>query len=116
VGLDHLLLRAPRLSFAERDLAVDVLDLADREARRLLDLLQTLLRALYLLFETQERGRVLALRADVLVHPREVRLVLREARDEVLARHARVAHAQRHHLALLAANLVHGVAQLADEL
>src|SRR5690606_17061909 len=116
VSLDHPLLGAPRLSFTARALAIDVFDLAVREPRRLLDLLQALLRALNILFETQQRGRMLALRTDVLVDPRDVRLVLREARDEVFARHTRIAHAERHDLTLEAANLVHRLTQLADEL
>src|SRR5262249_36490601 len=105
VRLDHLFLRAPRLRLAQRALAIDLLDVAGRERSRLLDLLQPLLGALDFFLELVERRRVLALRADVLVDPVQIRLVLREARDEVLARHARVADAERHDLALESADL-----------
>jgi hypothetical protein len=58
---------------------------------------------------------VLALGADVLVDPAHVRFVLRERADEVLARHAGLAHADRHDLALEAAHVVDVAPEVCDE-
>ncbi len=58
---------------------------------------------------------MLALRADVLLDPLQVGLALRKARQEVLARHAGVAHAELHDQALLAANDRHHVTQVAHQ-
>ena len=81
----------------------------------LLERAQLLLAAHDFLAQAAERGRVLALGADVLVDPAHVRLVARERADEVLARHAGLAHADRHDLALEAAHLVHVAAQVVDQ-
>ncbi len=50
----------------------------------------------------------------MLVHPVQIGLVLRKALDEILAGHAGIPHAQRHHEALLTAHLVHDLTQLGN--
>src|SRR3984957_14806417 len=58
IRLDHFLLRAPRLGLTDRHLAVDVLDVIDRQVMARLDLHQLLLPALDFVLEARQRGGI----------------------------------------------------------
>ncbi len=116
VGLDHLLLGAPRLGLADGHAAVDVLDLADRQPALALDLDQPLLGPLDLVPVLLEHGRVAVPGLDLPVQPRQIGLVVRERGDEILARHVRLLHAGAHDHALVPADAVDHVAQILHQL
>src|SRR5688572_4888136 len=115
VRLDHLLLGATRLRLADCYLAVDVLDLGDRQVRATLGFLEAHLLPLDLFAQARKRAGVLALGTDVLVEPAQVGLVAREGLDEIRAGHARIANAELHDRLLDATDLVQVLAQLNDE-
>ena len=81
----------------------------------LLELLELLLPPLDLVLEFRERRGVFLTALDVLRQPARVGLVLREGGDEVLARHAGIAHRDDHDLLLELAHLRHMGAQVEYE-
>jgi len=82
IGLDHFLLGTARLGLADGYLAVDFLDVVDREVIQALEALQLLLSALDLVFELAEGRGILLPALHVLREPAGTRFVLRERRDE----------------------------------
>ena len=115
VRLDHFLLRTARLGLADRDFAIDLLDVVDRQVMALLDFHQLLLPSLDLVLQTRERRGILLPGLHVLGEPARAGLVLRERGDEILARHARVAHRDDHDLLLDLPDLVDVSPQLVGQ-
>src|SRR6266702_1198639 len=115
VGLHHLLLRPPGLRLADRDIAVDFLDVIDRQVILHLEVLELLLPPLDLVFELRERRRILLPALDVLLQPLRARLVFREGRDEILARHPGVTHRDDHDFLLELPDFPHVRAQVQDQ-
>src|ERR1700736_756146 len=76
VGLDHFLLRAPRLGFADRNLAIDFLDLIDEYVEQAFQILELVLAPLDLVLELSQRRRIALLCLDVLVEPSSAGFIL----------------------------------------
>src|SRR5690606_35391418 len=115
VRLYHFLFRTPRLCFADRHLAIDLLDLRDLQVCQRLDRQQLALRAQHVVLKLGQGRGVLALGTDMLLDPVEIGFALGEAREKVLLRHARIPHADLHDLPLLRANDGHGRTQVTDQ-
>ncbi len=80
-----------------------------------LERFQLLLAPLDLILEFRKWGRVFLAALDVLLQPAVAGLVLREGRDEILARHACIAHADHHDLLLELAHFRHMRAQIQNQ-
>jgi hypothetical protein len=87
-----------------------------RTWNKALEILQLVLAALDFILELRQRRGVALLGLDVLVEPARAGLVLRERRNEVLARHARLLDAEEHDFALEQAHLGDVLAQIVDQL
>ena len=95
---------------------IDLLDLADEHVEQALEVLELVLAPLDFILELGERGGIALLGLDVFVEPSRTGLVLRERRNEILARHAGLLDAQEHDLFFEQANFGHVLTQIVDQL
>ncbi len=116
VGFDHLFLRAPRLRFADGNLAIDFLDLIDENVEQAFQILELVLAPLDLVLEFGKRSRIALLRLDVLVEPARAGFVLGKRRDEILARHAGLLDAKEHDFLFKQPHFGDMLAQIVDQL
>jgi hypothetical protein len=87
-----------------------------RTWNRPFEILQLVLTTLDFVLELGERRRIALLRLDVLVEPTGAGLVLRESRNEILARHPGLLDAKEHDFLLEQAHFGDVLAQIVDQL
>jgi len=115
VGLDHFLLRATGLGFANRHLAVDFLDLVDRQIGNLLDVFQTFLVAQDFFLAGFQGFCVFFTRFQVVVDPAEIGLVRLEGLDKCFTRHFRLVYTDIENRPFIAANAIDDVLEVGRE-